>query len=162
PPPAPMPPTKPVALPPPPERRPQTGAGAPGSVTAAGEVAARLESERQRERDELEAVGAGAGEHPSSLRLVLLVMGFLAASVLVVFAKPGGSAGAETLATALDLHRRLRGRDVRVVLVLPRGPEATSEAAVHDAGVTGDVPVLLDREGTLRQRVWRAPEEATA
>lgn len=72
-------------------------------------------------------------------------------AVLFVFADPTVETGLDSARVAIDVHRRLRARDVRVVLVVPRGAVAgndPAEASVRQAllenRVVTDVLVLLD------------------
>lgn len=88
---------------------------------------------------------------------------------LLVFADPSTDAGKKTAALAVELHRRLRGRDARVVLVVPRASVSTVDAdaipaSLRESGVTADVLVWLDGEGaaSLRRSVFAVPESSAA
>jgi hypothetical protein len=86
---------------------------------------------------------------------------------LLVFADPTSRPGGETAKVAIDLHRRLRNRDVRVVLVVPQGSVAGTrtdvasiQRALVNAGVVTDVEVLVDPtdekgEGRLKRTAWK-------
>ncbi len=94
--------------------------------------------------------------------------------VLFVFADPTQETGLESARVAIDVHRRLRAREVRVVLVVPRGAFAgnrTDEASILEAlghaGVVTDVEVLLDPSdergaGHWRRTVFHVFDEAGA
>lgn len=95
--------------------------------------------------------------------------------VLLVFAKPTGSAGIDTAQLAVDLHRRLRDRaGLRVALVVPSdgvagatGPNSMGEA-LRRVGVAGDLLVVVDpvgddgHAGRWRRGHWKVDEENAA
>ena len=95
--------------------------------------------------------------------------------VLLVFARPSAPVGLDTAEMGVDMHRRLRNRDLEVVLVLPRESVAAGanadEAALREAlrtlGITSDVKVLLDPAdergpGRLRRGLFTMPEDDAA
>jgi hypothetical protein len=95
--------------------------------------------------------------------------GFRKGGVLFVFADPTQPQGQESAHVAIDLHRRLRTRDVRVVLVVPKASVAGHSTerervldALRQARVMTDIPVVLDPEGRLRRTVFDVQEENAA
>jgi hypothetical protein len=94
--------------------------------------------------------------------------------VLLVFADPREPGGLDTARVAVDLHRRLRDRRARVVLVVPReslpsepaDPDSLAQA-LRRLGVATDVKVLLDASdadgsGALRRTAFGVAESTAA
>jgi formylglycine-generating enzyme required for sulfatase activity len=84
-------------------------------------------------------------------------------STILVFARPDDEPGRATATLALDLHKRLRGRDAEVVLVVPResvtprGDASEAVGSLERAGIVGDLRVHLDAGGRVRE-TFRAGE----
>lgn len=98
---------------------------------------------------------------------------------LLVFADPATPTFVETAEIAVEMHRRLRGREgLRVALVVPATPGAADAAAgaaatamrqsLQNRGVTSDLLVLLDplddagRPGLWRRTRFDVPEDVAA